>query len=81
MTGPSAFTTGPMFRHERPSAVVIRQFHQLALGRWDFPAPKWDAELMLLAYQVLTQLGVRSVRVELNSLGIPAERHAHRAAR
>ncbi|MFO1262417.1 MAG: histidine--tRNA ligase [Rhodoferax sp.] len=71
---------GPMFRHERPQRGRYRQFHQLGAEALGFSGPEVDAELMLLAYQVLTQLGVRSVRVELNSLGIPAERHAHRAA-
>ena len=71
---------GPMFRHETPQRGRYRQFHQLGAEALGFSGPEVDAELMLLAYQVLTQLGVRSVRVELNSLGIPAERHAHRAA-
>ncbi len=71
---------GPMFRHERPQRGRYRQFHQLGAEALGFSGPEVDAELMLLAYQVLTELGVRSVRVELNSLGIPAERHAHRAA-
>lgn len=71
---------GPMFRHERPQRGRYRQFHQLGVEALGFSGPEVDAELMLLAYQVLTELGVRSVSVELNSLGIPAERHAHRAA-
>lgn len=71
---------GQMFRHERPQRGRYRQFHQLGAEALGFSGPEVDAELMLLAYQVLTQLGVRSVRVELNSLGVPAERHAHRAA-
>lgn len=71
---------GPMFRHERPQRGRYRQFHQLGAEVLGFAGPEVDAELMLLAYQILTKLGVRSVRVELNSLGVPAERHAHRVA-
>ena len=78
--GKRLYYMGPMFRHERPQRGRYRQFHQLGAEALGFSGPEVDAELMLLAYQVLTELGVRSVRVELNSLGIPAERHAHRAA-
>jgi histidyl-tRNA synthetase len=35
---------------------------------------------MLLAHQLFADLGLRNVRVELNSLGVPVERQAHRAA-
>ena len=48
-----------------------------ALG---FAGPEVDAELMLLVYQLFADLGLRNVRVELNSLGLPAERQAHRVA-
>jgi histidyl-tRNA synthetase len=39
-----------------------------------------DAELILLAHDLWKQLGLHDVRLELNSLGQPAERQAHRAA-
>ncbi len=78
--GKRLYYMGPMFRHERPQRGRYRQFHQLGAEALGFAGPEVDAELMLLVHQLLADLGVRNVRVELNSLGVPAERHAHRAA-
>jgi histidyl-tRNA synthetase len=69
-----------MFRHERPQRGRYRQFYQLGAEALGFAGPEVDAELMLLAHQLLSGLGLHGVRVELNSLGVASERHSHRAA-
>jgi histidyl-tRNA synthetase len=77
------WTLGPMFRHERPQKGRYRQFHQLDVEALGFAGPDVDAELILLARRLWKELGLiegRHVRLELNSLGQPAERAAHRAA-
>ena len=71
---------GPMFRHERPQRGRYRQFYQLGAEALGFAGPEVDAELMLLVDQIFKRLGVKNIRVEINSLGIPSERQAHRAA-
>ncbi|MBC7547483.1 MAG: histidine--tRNA ligase [Polaromonas sp.] len=78
--GKRLYYMGPMFRHERPQRGRYRQFYQLGAEALGFAGPELDAELMLLAHELLANIGLRNVRVELNSLGIPAERQAHRAA-
>jgi histidyl-tRNA synthetase len=78
--GKRLYYMGPMFRHERPQRGRYRQFYQLGAEVLGFAGPEVDAELMVLAYQLLADLGLRNVRVEINSLGIPPERQAHRAA-
>ena len=78
--GKRLYYMGPMFRHERPQRGRYRQFYQLGAEVLGFGGPEVDAELMVLAWQLLQELGLRNVRVELNSLGIPAERQAHRVA-
>ena len=78
--GKRLYYMGPMFRHERPQRGRYRQFYQLGAEVLGFGGPEVDAELMVLAWQLLQELGLRNVRVELNSLGMPAERQAHRAA-
>ena len=78
--GKRLYYMGPMFRHERPQRGRYRQFYQLGAEVLGFGGPEIDAELMLLASQLLTDLGLRNIRVEVNSLGIPPERQAHRAA-
>lgn len=78
--GKRLYYMGPMFRHERPQRGRYRQFYQLGAEALGFPGAEVDAELMVLAHQLLTELGLANIRVELNSLGVPAERQAHRAA-
>lgn len=77
------WTLGPMFRHERPQKGRYRQFHQLDVEALGFAGPDVDAELILLVRALWKQLGLiegQHVRLELNSLGQPAERQAHRDA-
>jgi histidyl-tRNA synthetase len=78
--GKRLYYMGPMFRHERPQRGRYRQFYQLGAEALGFAGPEVDAELMLLVHQLFGRLGLKNVRVELNSLGVPAERAAHREA-
>ena len=78
--GKRLYYMGPMFRHERPQRGRYRQFYQLGAEALGFAGPEVDAELMLLVHQLFSDLGLRNVRVELNSLGVPSERQAHRVA-
>jgi histidyl-tRNA synthetase len=78
--GKRLYYMGPMFRHERPQRGRYRQFYQLGAEALGFAGPELDAEMILLAHQLFLELGLRNVRIELNSLGVSAERHAHRAA-
>ena len=71
---------GPMFRHERPQRGRYRQFHQVGAEALGFAGPELDAELIVLAQSLWQELGLRDVRLELNSLGQPPERLAHRQA-
>ena len=71
---------GPMFRHERPQRGRYRQFHQIGAEALGFAGPELDAELIVLAQSLWQELGLRDVRLELNSLGQPPERLAHRQA-
>ena len=78
--GKRLYYLGPMFRHERPQRGRYRQFHQLGAEALGFDGPEVDAELMLLVHSIFGALGLKNVRVELNSLGLPNERQAHREA-
>ena len=74
---------GPMFRHERPQKGRTRQFHQLDVEAMGHAGPDVDAELILLLRAFWRELGLiegEHVVLELNSLGQPYERKAHRAA-
>ena len=78
--GKRLFYMGPMFRHERPQRGRYRQFYQLGVEAIGFEGPEVDAEIILLAHALFQELGLKNVRVELNSLGVVSERLAHRAA-
>jgi histidyl-tRNA synthetase len=76
------WTAGPMFRHERPQKGRYRQFHQLDVEALGFAGPDVDAELILMVRALWRELGLvegRHVRLEIGSLGQPAERAAHRS--
>lgn len=70
---------GPMFRREKPQRGRFRQFHQIGAEALGFAGPDVDAELILLANALWKLIGLTDVRLELNSLGQPAERALHRA--
>jgi histidyl-tRNA synthetase len=77
------WTTGPMFRHERPQKGRYRQFHQLDVEALGFPGPDVDAEMILMGRAMWRELGLKEgehYRLELNTLGEPEERRAHREA-
>ena len=78
--GKRLYYMGPMFRHERPQRGRYRQFHQIGAEALGFGGPEVDAELILLAHALWQALGLKQVRLELNSLGQPPERLLHRAA-
>ncbi len=78
--GKRLFYVGPMFRHERPQRGRYRQFYQLGAEALGFAGPEVDAELMLLVNALFQRLGLQNVHLEINSLGVPLERQAHRAA-
>lgn len=78
--GKRLYYMGPMFRHERPQRGRYRQFHQVGAEALGFSGAEVDAELILLADSLWRSLGLKNIRLEINSLGQPNERKAHRKA-
>ncbi|MBL8326626.1 MAG: histidine--tRNA ligase [Rubrivivax sp.] len=74
---------GPMFRHERPQKGRSRQFDQLDVEALGHPGPDVDAEIILMLRALWREFGLvegRDIALEINSLGQPEERRAHREA-
>ncbi len=69
---------GPMFRYERPQKGRYRQFHQIDVEALGFPGPDVDAELILMTARLWRRLGLRGLRLNLNSLGTPESRAVYR---
>jgi len=74
-------THGAVFRYERPQKGRYRQFHQLDAEIIGSGEPLADVELLVLAHQLLGELGItEGVTLQLNTLGDAATREAWRAA-
>ena len=72
------WTTGPMFRYERPQKGRQRQFHQFDVEALGFDGPDVDAEQIVLLARLWKRLGIADVELQVNSIGDAAERKAHR---
>lgn len=68
------------FRHERPQAGRLREFHQFGLEMVGSAAPCADAEVISLAKSVLDALGLRNIALHINSIGCPKCRAAYHKA-
>ncbi len=69
----------PMFRQERPQAGRYRQFHQFGAEALGINSPSLDAEMIILSYDILKQLGLKDLSVKINSLGVPASREKYKS--
>ncbi len=74
------FYIGPMFRYDRPQAGRYRQHHQFGAEAIGCSAPEQDVELIDLAYTIYQRLGLKNLKVYLNSIGDQASREAYRNA-
>jgi histidyl-tRNA synthetase len=70
--------SGPMFRREKPQKGRYRQFHQLSVEALGFAEPEIDAELIAISARLWSRLGLKSVRLELNSIGTLESRQAYK---
>lgn len=74
------FYIGPMFRYERPQAGRYRQHHQFGAEVVGVKGPEQDAELIDMLMTLYNKLGLKGVKVMLNSLGDEESRGAFRYA-
>jgi histidyl-tRNA synthetase len=71
--------SGPMFRREKPQKGRYRQFHQMSVEALGFAEPEIDAELIALSARLWSRLGIKSAKLELNTIGTAASRQAYKA--
>jgi histidyl-tRNA synthetase len=76
MAVPKLYLLGPMFRYERPQKGRYRQFHQLDVEVFGISDAAIDAEVIDLAWTLVTELQIRDVELVVNSVGCPACRPA-----
>jgi histidyl-tRNA synthetase len=65
---------GPMFRHERPQAGRLRQFHQFGVESFGISDPRADVEVMSLLWRLLSDLTLPGLTLEINNLGYAEDR-------
>ncbi|MBT2727133.1 histidine--tRNA ligase [Bacillus sp. ISL-75] len=71
---------GPMFRYERPQAGRFRQFVQFGIEALGSNDPAIDAEVISLAMNLYKEMGLKKLKLIINSLGDKESRNAHRDA-
>lgn len=71
---------GPMFRYERPQNGRQRQFHQFGVEMLGVESPYVDVECMLMAVTIVEALGIKNIKLHINSLGDDESRTAYREA-
>ncbi|MEH7156964.1 histidine--tRNA ligase [Neobacillus drentensis] len=71
---------GPMFRYERPQAGRFRQFVQFGIEALGSNDPAIDAEVISLAMNLYKEMGLKKLKLIINSLGDKESRNAHREA-
>ena len=72
------FYIGSMFRYDRPQAGRMREFHQFGIEALGEENPAVDAEVIMLAMDFLTSLGLKDLKLSLNSVGCPKCRPIYR---
>ncbi len=68
------------FRYEKPQAGRSREFFQFGTEMFGSDSPAADATVISLAYSVFKELGLKDVKLHINSVGCPNCRPAYREA-
>ena len=66
-----AYYIASCFRHERPQAGRLREFHQFGCELFGAASPAADAEVIAIAGHALSMLGLKGIELNLNSIGCP----------
>ncbi len=73
------FYEGPMFRYENPQSGRLREHHQAGFEILGSAGSAADAQLILIARNLLNELGV-TFSLQINSIGCPGCREAYKNA-
>jgi histidyl-tRNA synthetase len=72
------WTSGPMFRYEKPQQGRYRQFYQFDVEALGFDGPDVDAELIIMCARMWRALGISRLTLQINSLGTAESRARYR---
>ena len=68
------------FRHEKPQAGRLREFHQFGVEMAGTKDPRADAEVISLAKSILDAAGLKNIQLNINSIGCPECRATYQQA-
>ena len=71
---------GDLFRRERPQKGRYRQFRQFGIEAIGSKYPEQDSEVISIAYNLITGLGINDITLKLNSIGSSETRKNYRQA-
>lgn len=74
------YLSTPVFRYEKPQAGRLREHHQFGVEVFGASGPSVDAEVIIVALTLLTELGIKGLALNINSIGCPECRPAYNAA-
>ena len=63
------FYIGSMFRYERPQAGRYREFTQFGVEVFGEGTPLLDADVIISAYNIFQKLGIKNIKLKINSIG------------
>ena len=72
------FYTISCYRHEKAQKGRLREFHQFGCELLGAASPAADADAIALAHSVLNRLGLKNIRLNINSIGCPECRAKYR---
>ena len=75
-----AWYYGPMYRYERPQSGRYREFYQFGVEVYGVDDPLMDAEVISVAVNLYKVLGLKGIKVNLNTLGDTESRNNYRNA-
>ena len=71
---------GPMYRYERPQSGRFREFYQFGVEVFGTDHPMMDAEVISIPVNFYRLLGLKGIKVNINTLGDAESRNAYREA-
>lgn len=72
------FSTGPAYRYDRPQEGRYREFFQVNYDIFGEQDPILDAQVIQVAHRIVQSLGIKSVQIQVNSIGCPACRKEYK---
>ena len=72
------FSTGPVYRYDRPQEGRYREHFQINFDAFGEQDPILDAQIIQIAGRLVQMLGIKSIQIQVNSIGCPECRKDYR---